>query len=201
LIQALVRPIVRAEPRTDYLSAAPPPLPLTIVLSASAFSLQSFARDGRVSAPSFPVLLRLEASCSTVFRAPRALRASLACFDESVDGTWRGGDAGRLRDASPRRGLLVVQELARQRVGHEVRQVRTDDDEARLQAEIAQRLAQPLTVDDAIEVALVNNRGLRATYADLGIAEADLVQAGRLSNRRGAIGTPSAATRSTSKAS
>jgi outer membrane protein TolC len=33
-----------------------------------------------------------------------------------------------------------------------------------------------------VQVALLNNRGLQATYAELGIAEADLVQAGRLRN-------------------
>ncbi|MBL8529921.1 MAG: TolC family protein, partial [Burkholderiales bacterium] len=43
-------------------------------------------------------------------------------------------------------------------------------------------LAQPLTVDDAVEIALLNNRSLQAAYAELGIVEADLVQAGRLAN-------------------
>ena len=41
---------------------------------------------------------------------------------------------------------------------------------------------QPLGPDDAVRIALLNNRGLQATYADLGIAEADVVQAGRLRN-------------------
>jgi outer membrane protein TolC len=43
-------------------------------------------------------------------------------------------------------------------------------------------LAQPLGVDHAVQIALLNNRGLQAAYAELGIAEADLVQAGRLRN-------------------
>ena len=34
----------------------------------------------------------------------------------------------------------------------------------------------------AVQVALLNNRGLQAVYAELGIAEADLVQAGRMRN-------------------
>jgi outer membrane protein TolC len=37
-------------------------------------------------------------------------------------------------------------------------------------------------VDDAVQVALLNNRGLQATFQELGIAEADLVQASRLPN-------------------
>lgn len=39
-----------------------------------------------------------------------------------------------------------------------------------------------LTVDDAVQIALLNNRDLQGMYADLGVAQADLVQAGLLSN-------------------
>ena len=47
---------------------------------------------------------------------------------------------------------------------------------------IAELLAKPLSAGDAVDIALLNNRSLQAGYAELGIAEADLVQAGRLSN-------------------
>lgn len=43
-------------------------------------------------------------------------------------------------------------------------------------------LKQPLTADNAVSIAMLNNRGLKAGYAELGIAEADLVQAGRVPN-------------------
>jgi len=43
-------------------------------------------------------------------------------------------------------------------------------------------LQHPLTPDAAVEIALLNHRGLRASFAELGIAEADLVRAGRLHN-------------------
>ncbi len=43
-------------------------------------------------------------------------------------------------------------------------------------------LKQPLSADNAVRAALINNRGLRASLAELGVAEADLVQAGRMSN-------------------
>ncbi|WP_426208689.1 TolC family protein [Massilia sp. TWP1-3-3] len=49
-------------------------------------------------------------------------------------------------------------------------------------ASVAALLAQPLSAENAVSIALLNNRGLQASYAELGIAEADLVQAGRLSN-------------------
>jgi cobalt-zinc-cadmium efflux system outer membrane protein len=43
-------------------------------------------------------------------------------------------------------------------------------------------LAENLTADQAVQVALLNNRGLQAIYSDLGIAQSDLVQAGLLRN-------------------
>lgn len=43
-------------------------------------------------------------------------------------------------------------------------------------------LAKPLTADEAVQIALLNNRELQATYEDLGVAQADLVQAGLLKN-------------------
>ena len=43
-------------------------------------------------------------------------------------------------------------------------------------------LKRKLTADDAVQIALLNNRDLQAVYSDLGVAQADLVQAGLLSN-------------------
>lgn len=45
-------------------------------------------------------------------------------------------------------------------------------------------LQKPLDADSAVQVALFNNKGLRASFYELGMAEADLVQAGRLPNPR-----------------
>jgi len=39
-----------------------------------------------------------------------------------------------------------------------------------------------LTVDQVVQIALLNNRDLQSVYSDLGIAQADLVQAGLLNN-------------------
>lgn len=49
-------------------------------------------------------------------------------------------------------------------------------------ARTAQLLAEPLTVDRALAVGLVRNPRLRATYARLGLAQAEVLEAGRLSN-------------------
>jgi cobalt-zinc-cadmium efflux system outer membrane protein len=43
-------------------------------------------------------------------------------------------------------------------------------------------LKDQLTVDDAVQIGLLNNRELQAVYSDLGVAQADLVQAGLLNN-------------------
>src|SRR5687768_9175896 len=43
-------------------------------------------------------------------------------------------------------------------------------------------LKRKLTADDVVQIALLNNRDLQAVYSDLGVARADLVQAGLLSN-------------------
>jgi outer membrane protein TolC len=60
--------------------------------------------------------------------------------------------------------------------------IRSETDADSAATEVRKLLAQPLTADGAVQVALLNNRGLQAGYAELGIAEADLVQAGRLRN-------------------
>ena len=64
----------------------------------------------------------------------------------------------------------------------DVKWVKTDKDAEVVQAAVKKLLASPLTADSAAQIALLNNRGLQATYAELGIAESDLVQAGRLTN-------------------
>ena len=47
---------------------------------------------------------------------------------------------------------------------------------------MAELLAKPLSAEDAVQVALLNNKGLQASFFELGIADADRVQAGRLPN-------------------
>ena len=60
---------------------------------------------------------------------------------------------------------------------------RTDSaEDARADSAVAALLAEPLTADAAVAVALLTNRHLQATYEDLGVAQAELVQAGLLAN-------------------
>ncbi len=89
-----------------------------------------------------------------------------------------GGCASFSRDG----GFSSVESIARERLNKAVKWERSQADAEEIQATVRKLLAGPLTVDDAVQIALLNNRGLQATYAELGIAEADLVQAGRLKN-------------------
>jgi outer membrane protein TolC len=79
-------------------------------------------------------------------------------------------------------GLERVGELARERTGHAPRVLRGADDAGLLQTRSDELLGAPLSVDAAIELALLRHAGLQAALRELGVAEADLVQAGRLRN-------------------
>lgn len=83
---------------------------------------------------------------------------------------------------SPDGGFDKVADLTRERTGQNATWQRSTADIDSAQARVAELLQQPLTAERAVEVALLNNRGLQARFADLGIAEADLVSAGRLAN-------------------
>jgi outer membrane protein TolC len=79
-------------------------------------------------------------------------------------------------------GFDAVSATAKERLGQDAIFVKSDADRDAVAKRTQAILAQPLTMDDAVQVALLNNRGLQASYAELGLSEADLVQAGRLPN-------------------
>jgi outer membrane protein TolC len=83
---------------------------------------------------------------------------------------------------SPDGGFDAVKSIAKERLDKEVTWIRSEADAGSVQETVKELLAGPLSVDDAVQVALLNNRGLQAVYYDLGISEANLVQAGRLRN-------------------
>jgi len=55
-------------------------------------------------------------------------------------------------------------------------------DDGSMGREVLDLLEGPLTEEAAVKIALLNNRAVRAALADLGVASAELVQAGLLSN-------------------
>jgi outer membrane protein TolC len=79
-------------------------------------------------------------------------------------------------------GFSEVRELVEKRADVRPQWNRnTADDKAAEQA-VAELLAKPLTPESAVQIGLLNNRGLQAQYAELGVSQADMVQAGLLSN-------------------
>lgn len=74
-------------------------------------------------------------------------------------------------------GFSGVQELAGQSLGAEVAFIRSDEEAAASRAIIDRLLAKPLRADDAVQIALLNNRELQAAYNALGVSEAVMVQA------------------------
>lgn len=68
------------------------------------------------------------------------------------------------------------------RTGKRVQWNRGGAEDAQAQAAVASLLQRPLTAESAVQIALINNHNLQATYEELGIAQADLVEAGLLKN-------------------
>ena len=83
---------------------------------------------------------------------------------------------------SPDGGFGKVLQLTQERTGQGVALQRSQEDAQTAQNRVAELLQAALTADAAVEVALLNNRGLQAKFGDLGIAESELVRAGRLKN-------------------
>lgn len=79
-------------------------------------------------------------------------------------------------------GFGTIQDTTKARIGQDVRWAKTDADQAKASERVRELLQKPLSIDDAVQIALLNNKGLQASFYELGISEADLVQAGRLPN-------------------
>ena len=80
-------------------------------------------------------------------------------------------------------GFDAIQSATQSRIQKDVVWSRDDTSRSQTQARVDALLAQPpLAVDDAVQIALLNNPGLQATFQSLGIAEADWVQARTLPN-------------------
>ena len=77
---------------------------------------------------------------------------------------------------SPDGGMSVVADVAGQTIKKDVVAIRSTEDATQAKDAVRDLLRRGLTVDTAVQIALLNNRGLQAAYNDLAIAEADLVQ-------------------------
>jgi outer membrane protein, heavy metal efflux system len=89
-----------------------------------------------------------------------------------------GGCASVPREA----GFPDVAKLASERTGSRVHWNQGTAEDRAVAAHVRALLGATLTAESAVEIALLNNRRLQATYEELSLAQADLVQAGLLRN-------------------
>jgi cobalt-zinc-cadmium efflux system outer membrane protein len=68
------------------------------------------------------------------------------------------------------------------RLGQPVRWIGGTPEDVAVRDAVRELLARPLTAEAAVQIALLNNAELQAGYEGLGVAQADLVQAGLLAN-------------------
>lgn len=74
-------------------------------------------------------------------------------------------------------GMVFVEQVADTELRKEVVAIRSPEQAEEISARVAALLRKPLTADTAVQIALLNNRGLQAAYNALGIAQAEMVQA------------------------
>jgi outer membrane protein TolC len=108
---------------------------------------------------------------SPAYRPARLLLATAACAVLAACSSFS-------RDG----GFTNVESAARAKIGKDLRWARTAAEQEGIDRRVAELLARPLAADDAVQLALLNNKGLQAAFFELGITEADVVQAGRLPN-------------------
>src|SRR6266702_8214277 len=73
---------------------------------------------------------------------------------------------------SPDAGMDAVVDIAAHELKKDVAAIRTPDEAAAAATAVRRLLGRTLTADSAVQIALLNNRGLQAAYNELAIADA-----------------------------
>jgi len=84
--------------------------------------------------------------------------------------------------ASPPASFDRVQSTIAERTGKKVQWSRSGAEDAQIEEAVRSLLRRELTAEKAVQIALLNNRDLQARFEEIGIAQADLIEAGLLSN-------------------
>lgn len=74
-------------------------------------------------------------------------------------------------------GMAPVADNVRREIGKDAIKLSSIEDARRARERVQALLSEPLSEDAAVQIALLNNRGLQAAYNDLGVSEAAYVQA------------------------
>ncbi len=89
---------------------------------------------------------------------------------------------GGCASVQPGSALGELQTLTTMHTGQALQADRSPEDLARTARQVDDLLRQPLSMASAVQIALLNNRGLQARLQQLGITEAEVMQASRLPN-------------------
>jgi outer membrane protein TolC len=77
---------------------------------------------------------------------------------------------------SPDGGMDVVGDIAKHELDKDVVAIRSPEDADAVRGAVRRLLGRTLSADAAVQVALLNNRGLQAAYNELTLAEAEMVE-------------------------
>ncbi|WP_431201496.1 TolC family protein [Bradyrhizobium betae] len=77
---------------------------------------------------------------------------------------------------SPDSGMNAVSDLTSQTINQDVAFVRTPEGAGAVDARVRKLLTRTLNAERAVQIALLNNKGLQAAYNELALAETDLVE-------------------------
>ncbi len=103
-------------------------------------------------------------------RPPGSRRAARACLGLAAAALVSG-----CAWFSPDAGMAVVANVAEHELAKDVAAIRTAADAEAMAAAVRRLLGRTLTAETAVQIALLNNRGLQAAYDELAIAEAQRV--------------------------
>ncbi len=84
--------------------------------------------------------------------------------------------------AAPPASFDRVQSTVAERTRQKVQWNRSGAEDAQIEQAVRSLLRHQLTAETAVQIALLNNRDLQARFEEIGIAQADLIEAGLLSN-------------------
>ena len=82
----------------------------------------------------------------------------------------------------PKAGFEEIEQTVSTRLDKQIRWSQNSEEDQAVQDQIQQLLQQDLSADSAVQIALLNNKNLQATYENMGIAQAEVVRAGLLKN-------------------
>jgi outer membrane protein TolC len=117
-----------------------------------------------------------EEDVMTLPRNPTAVRRCLGVL--ALAAVLLSGCASSAIDAN----LAEVQRLSHDRLGTDLKWLNSDDARRKAQADVDAALAQPLSADDAVRIALAYSPSLQAVLADSAADSASATQSARLPN-------------------